>query len=99
MKTILILPILLTLLLNTAYAETPEEKGLAIANEADKRDTGWTDQVANMSMLLKNKQGDSSVRVMQITTLEVPGDGDKSLITFDAPKDIKALLFLVIRIH
>ena len=73
MKTILILPILLTLLLNTAYAETPEEKGLAIANEADKRDTGWTDQVANMSMLLKNKQGDSSVRVMQITTLEVPG--------------------------
>ncbi len=94
MKTILILPILLTLLLNTAYAETPEEKGLAIANEADKRDTGWTDQVADMSMMLKNKQGDSSTRVMRITTFEVPGDGDKSLITFDSPKDIKGTAFL-----
>lgn len=94
MKTILILPILLTLLFNTAYAETPEEKGLAIANEADKRDTGWTDQVADMSMLLKNKQGDSSNRVMRITTFEVPGDGDKSLITFDSPKDIKGTAFL-----
>jgi outer membrane lipoprotein-sorting protein len=94
MKTILILPILLTLLLNTAYAETPEEKGLAIANEADKRDTGWTDQVADMSMTLKNKQGDSSTRVMNITTFEVPGDGDKSLITFDSPKDIKGTAFL-----
>lgn len=94
MKTILILPILLTLLLNTVYAETPEEKGLAIANEADKRDTGWTDQIADMSMLLKNKRGDSSNRVMRITTFEVPGDGDKSLITFDSPKDIKGTAFL-----
>lgn len=94
MKTILILPILLTLLLNTAYAETPEVKGLAIANEADKRDTGWSDQIADMSMTLKNKQGDSSTRVMSITTFEVPGDGDKSLITFDSPKDIKGTAFL-----
>lgn len=94
MKRLSILPILLTLLLNNAYAESPEEKGLAIAHEADKRDSGWTDQVADMSMLLKNKQGDSSTRVMRITTLEVPGDGDKSLITFDSPKDIKGTAFL-----
>jgi outer membrane lipoprotein-sorting protein len=85
---------LLSLLLNTAYAETPEEKGLAIANEADKRDTGWTDQIANMSMTLKNKQGDSHTREMKITTLEVQGDGDKSLLSFDNPKDIKGTAFL-----
>jgi outer membrane lipoprotein-sorting protein len=94
MKKISILAILLTPLLNPAYAETPEEKGLAIAVEADTRDTGWTDQIADMSMLLKNKQGDSSERVMNITTLEVPGDGDKSLITFQNPKDIKGTAFL-----
>ncbi len=86
--------ILLSLLLNTAYAETPEEKGLAIANEADSRDTGWTDQIANMSMTLKNKQGDSHTREMKITTLEVQGDGDKSLLSFDNPKDIKGTAFL-----
>jgi len=94
MKKISILAILLTPLLSPAYAETPEEKGLAIAVEADTRDTGWTDQFADMSMLLKNKQGDSSERVMNITTLEVPADGDKSLITFDNPKDIKGTAFL-----
>jgi len=94
MKKISILSILLTLLLNTAYAESPEEKGLAIAVEADTRDTGWTDQVADMNMMLKNKQGKSSTRVMRITSLEVQGDGDKSLITFDDPKDVKGTAFL-----
>jgi len=85
---------LLTLLLNTAFAQTPEEKGLTIAIEADSRDSGWTDQIADMSMTLKNKQGDTSTRVMGITTLEVQGDGDKSLITFDNPKDVKGTAFL-----
>jgi outer membrane lipoprotein-sorting protein len=94
MKKISILAILLSLLLNSAYAETPEEKGLSIANEADRRDTGWTDQIANMSMTLKNKQGDSHTRVMRITTLEVQGDGDKSLLSFDDPRDIKGTAFL-----
>jgi outer membrane lipoprotein-sorting protein len=94
MKHISILPILLSLLFNTAFAETPEEKGLAIAIETDKRDNGWTDQIANMKMILKNKQGDSHTRVMKITTLEVQGDGDKSLLSFDNPKDIKGTAFL-----
>lgn len=94
MKKISILAILLSLLLNSAHAETPEEKGLAIANEADKRDTGWVDQTANMSMTLKNKQGDSHTREMKITTLEIQGDGDKSLLSFDNPKDIKGTAFL-----
>lgn len=94
MKITSTLAILLSLLLNTAYAETPEEKGLAIAIEADTRDTGWTDQTANMNMVLKNKQGDTSTRTMGITTLEVNGDGDKSLIIFDNPRDVKGTAFL-----
>jgi outer membrane lipoprotein-sorting protein len=94
MKVISILIILSNLLFNLAYAETPEEKGLAIAIEADTRDTGWTDQIANMNMILKNKQGDTSTRIMKITTLEVQGDGDKSLLTFDNPRDIKGTAFL-----
>lgn len=91
--TILIIA-LLTPLLNIAYAQTPEEKGLAIAIEADKRDTGWADQIADMNMILKNKQGNTSTRIMKITTLEVKGDGDKSLLTFDNPRDIKGTAFL-----
>ena len=86
--------LLLTLSLSSVFAETPEEKGLAIAMEADKRDTGWTDQIADMQMILKNKQDDESIREMKITTLEVQGDGDKSLLIFDSPKDVKGTAFL-----
>ena len=89
-----ILAILLSLSLNIAYAETAEEKGLTIVIEADTRDTGWTDQIAIMGMSLKNKQGDTSTRTMKITTLEVIGDGDKSLIIFEDPKDVKGTAFL-----
>jgi len=43
-----------------AIAETPEEKGLAIAVEADRRDTGWGDYTVNMIMTLFNQQGQRS---------------------------------------
>jgi hypothetical protein len=49
--------LLITLVPLAAAAETPEEKGLAIIQEADKRDTGWVDAKAELEMVLKNKQG------------------------------------------
>jgi hypothetical protein len=90
-----LLPILLLILpLHNAVAETPEEKGLAIAVEADKRDTGWVDQTADLEMILTNKHRESSQRTMALKSLEVDGDGDKSLTIFDNPKDIKGTAFL-----
>ena len=96
MKELKFLAVLILSVFISAYAiaETPEEKGLAIAVEADKRDTGWVDQVADLTMLLKNKQGEESSRSLQVKTLEVDGDGDKSLTVFDSPKDIKGTAFL-----
>lgn len=75
-------------------AETAEEKGLAIATEADRRDTGFVDSTSNMVMELRNKQGDSSIRHIRIKTLEVDGDGDKSMSIFDRPADVKGTAFL-----
>ena len=75
-------------------AETTEDKGLAIAIEADKRDEGFGDSTANMTMELKNKQGDSSIRYIRIKTLEIIGDGDKSMSIFDEPADVKGTAFL-----
>ena len=77
-----------------ATAETAEEKGLAIAIEADKRDTGFIDSTANMTMELRNKQGDTSTRHIRIQTLEVKGDGDKSMSVFEQPADVKGTAFL-----
>ncbi len=37
-----------------AEAETPEEKGRAIAVEMDRRDLGWNDSTTSMTMVLSN---------------------------------------------
>ena len=85
--------ILLGLSLNV-MAQMPEEKGLEIAVEADRRDTGFHDSTATMTMLLKNRQGDKSTRDIRVRTLEQNNDGDKSLTIFDRPADVKGTAFL-----
>lgn len=92
-KLLLTLP-LLSLLPLDAPAETPAEKGLAIAVEADARDQGWGDSRADMNMILRNQQGETSERELRVRTLEVDGDGDKSLIIFDHPADVAGTAFL-----
>ena len=76
------------------FAETAEEKGLAIAVEADKRDQGWGDQATTSKMILRNSQGAESIREIRGKALEVKGDGDKSLTIFDTPRDVKGTAFL-----
>jgi hypothetical protein len=78
----------------SALAQTPEEKGLAIAVEADRRDIGFHDSTAAMKMVLRNKQGEESVRQIRVRTLEQLDDGDKSLTIFDEPADVKGTNFL-----
>lgn len=78
----------------SVYAESPEEKGLAIAIEADKRDQGWEDQATVSKMILRNSQGAESTREIRGKVLEVKGDGDKSLTVFDTPRDVKGTAFL-----
>jgi outer membrane lipoprotein-sorting protein len=63
-----------------AVAQTAEERGLAIAQEADQRDLGWGDTESVMRMVLKNRNAAFEVNE--------EGEGDKSLITFDAPRDV-----------
>jgi len=76
------------------FAETPEEKGLAIAREDDRRDNGFGDFTSDMVMNLKNRHGEESRRIIRNRTLEVEGDGDKSLVIFDEPRDVKGTALL-----
>ena len=85
---------LLGLLSCAAMAESAEEKGLRLAQEADARDAGFGDYVADMEMILRNRAGDESVRQLSIRVLEVEGDGDKSLSLFDEPADVKGTAML-----
>ena len=91
-------PLLFTLALcltaTSSFAQTPEEQGLQIMQEVDKRDTGFVDSKVNLQMVLKNRSGNESKRALKLTTLEKSGDGDKSLTIFETPKDIKGTAFL-----
>lgn len=78
----------------TAVAETPEEKGLAIAKEAKARNTGWGDSQADMTMILRDKGGNEAERIVKVKSLEVKGDGDKGLSVFEQPRDVEGTAFL-----
>jgi len=82
--------------MGAALAETPEEKGLAIAKEIDRRDLGWVDSEVELGMTLTNRNGESSARKLRIQALEVmeAGLGDRSLTVFDEPRDIEGTAFL-----
>ncbi len=71
-----------------AMAETPEEKGLAIAKETERRDMGFVDSVAEAIMVLKDGSGVETTRKFNVQTLEETEDGDKTLSTFDTPLDL-----------
>ena len=79
---------------NYAIAETPEEKGLAIAKESKSRNLGWGDSQSELTMTLRNKKGQQVVRQMRSKSLEVVGDGDKGQTIFDTPLDVKGTAFL-----
>ncbi|MEC8819978.1 MAG: outer membrane lipoprotein-sorting protein, partial [Pseudomonadota bacterium] len=55
-----------------ASAETADEKGLAIAIEADLRDQGWIDNMVELQMILRNAKGNESKRQLRLRSLEVP---------------------------
>lgn len=86
------LGIVLSLLSGLSFAEV--QTGLQIMQEVDKRDLGWGDVTADLKMILRNKNGDEHVRSLHLKTLEVMGDGDKSLSIFNSPRDIKGTAFL-----
>lgn len=85
---------LLLLTPSLIIAETPEEKGLAIATEAAKRHAGFGDYTVDMTMILKNKQGRESKRAIRHKALEVTHAGNKSLSIFDSPQDVKGTALL-----
>jgi len=76
--------------------DDPVAKGEAIARESDRRDRGFGDTRAVLEMILENRQGQVSRRRLRIQTLEVPdeNEGDKSLVVFDQPRDVKGTALL-----
>ena len=73
---------------------SPEEQGRNVFVTQDRMDTDYQDAVAKMTMTLVNAAGQESLRKMIYRTLEVLDDGDKTMITFEHPRDIKGTSLL-----
>ncbi|ETX08465.1 MAG: hypothetical protein ETSY2_05245 [Candidatus Entotheonella gemina] len=82
--------------LSEVLAEEPPNKGLAIAQEMDRRNDGFGNTIATLKMILRNAHGQPKTRELKIRTKEVPDirEGDKIFIVFDRPRDIKGTALL-----
>jgi len=99
LKDLTLKSLLLVLILTPVVqvsSQTPEEQGKQIAIEAKKRDTGWNDNKSVSKMVLRNKQGQESVRVLRQNNFEIneEGLGDKSVVVFEEPRDIQGTALL-----
>jgi len=77
--------------------ETENERlGFEIAARSDRSDRGFGDSEVELEMVLRNAAGKEARRTLYITTLEVQDEsvGDKSLVVFDNPNDIKGTALL-----
>lgn len=79
----------------SVHAQSAEEIGLQITTESRQKQYGFVNYTANLTMILRNKQGKESSRKVRLKVLEVEGDGDRSLFVFDEPRDVKGTGFLV----
>lgn len=81
----------LSLLTATAFAD---DRGLELARTADQRASGYKDMGADLTMVLKDKLGRESRRELAMQVLEGTSDGDRSLLRFDVPADVKGTALL-----
>ena len=74
-----LLPVTLTFFSTQTFALTAQQRGQQIITEVDKRDTGFGDTKATLKMRLTDRKGNESLRSLKMKTLEIIGDGDKSM--------------------
>lgn len=70
------------------------EKALKIATDAQTFNDGFKGESSDMKMILISAHGDQIERKMTSKSIEVDGDGDKSIITFNWPLDVKGTKML-----
>ena len=79
----------------TVFANSDAEKrGLEIATINDKANTGFKSESSKMTMQLINAHGDVISRKMLSEVLEGQNEGDKSVVIFEWPADVKGTKML-----
>tara|TARA_R110000868_G_scaffold167130_2_gene401434 strand:+ start:9369 stop:10136 length:768 start_codon:yes stop_codon:yes gene_type:complete len=78
----------------SAIAASPQEKGLEIAKQVRDKNDGFIGEQSKMKMVLITASGQQVVREMDGKVLEGGKDGDRSLMEFQNPKDVKGTKML-----
>lgn len=92
MKQKIIILVLVLWTSGNVWANT--DKGLEVARKIDQVNSGWKDQQVTSVMTLRAANGNEVVRHIKTRSIEVPGDGDKTLVVFEKPRDVKGTVFL-----
>lgn len=79
---------------SAVLAQAPEERGLEIAREAERRDSGWGDYSASLVMVLRDSGGRETERKMRVQGLERNDDGNMTLFVIESPPDVKGVTLL-----
>jgi outer membrane lipoprotein-sorting protein len=94
MKTTSFLLLFIMFLTSSLLAETPQQEGHRVFEEMDRRDQGFGDVISRQEMVLRNKHGQESLRALRMMILEGHDDGDRMMIVFEKPMDIKGTALL-----
>jgi len=80
----------------SSSADAADTKAYDIAARADRSDRGFKSSRVTMKMVLRNAAGKETTRVLKQVTFEVADEmvGDKNLIHFQSPADIKGTALL-----
>ncbi len=81
-------------LLATFSVSADIDRGLEIAEETQRRDSGFGDYAVSGTMILEGPGGFTSERKFKMYTIEVPDDGDKRLVNFLEPRDLAGMVSL-----
>jgi len=73
---------------------TPVEQGRALFEMKDRLDSGYQDLQVELEMVLRDRRGTETRRALAISQLEMPEEGDRLLVVFDTPKQIRGTALL-----
>ncbi len=96
MKRTVILSLLPLTMGAIGAAQTSEDRGHEIALEANRRATGFGDLSATLHMIVRNGRGTERVRELAIKTLEVDDEGQRTLVRFEEPRDLRGTALLTV---
>ena len=85
---------LLAFAFSDTHAETPEQKGLRLMTEIENANSGFGSDSAQLELAMINAQGDKISRRLEVQAQEFSGDGDRSMVTFSWPADVKGTRML-----